>query len=145
MRSGAPGDVRGVRLQDRAFGPGRVVLRKAGDLFEQIAATCVVEPFWLEPFGFTGQSHACVPLQRALGVVRDQVYVNHRFELGHNRPWCGASNVWIKRRVNQTGVRSNRGPIEQWVAVASSRQRSGTGCHRFSSGFSLSELTITLS
>ena len=58
------GDLAGARGQDLALGPGRVVLRQAGDLVEQLAAALVVEVLGRQGLRGRGQAGAHIGAQR---------------------------------------------------------------------------------
>ena len=74
---GQLGDRRGVRLEQGALGPGRVVLGELGDLLEEAAAPLVVEPhrgdgllLALQPLQRVGQHLAAHLLGREMDVDR---------------------------------------------------------------------------
>ena len=55
----------GVLFEQRALGPGQVVLGEAGDLVEELAAPVVVEPHGGQPLLLGAEPDAHVVLQRA--------------------------------------------------------------------------------
>src|SRR5699024_6307556 len=76
---GRLGDLVGVEFEDGAFGAGRVVLGQLGDVLEQGAAACVVEPLGWELFGAEGQAFGDVLTQGLVEITGGQnaVYPKH--------------------------------------------------------------------
>ncbi len=82
---GQPGDGRGVGLEQRPLGPGRVVLGQPGDVLEQPAAGFVVEPDRREALAATAGGHPVpdVVLQRDPQILGTEVDVDGERRTGH--------------------------------------------------------------
>ena len=73
--AGGVGDGAGAGIEDLALAPGRVVLREAGDLVEELAAALVVEPLGGQLFRGGREPGARVALERRPQVVAAEVDV----------------------------------------------------------------------
>ena len=114
---GGLGDRRGLGVQDRALGFGRVVLGQSGDRIEELAAAVVVEPLGREFLGRRDQTPRDVVAQRTLDVVGAEQNVD--FD-GHKASCRTPSAVTITIDRSGTGVHGPSSSGSEVTTAASS-------------------------
>lgn len=115
---GELGDLRGAAGEDLLLGPGRVVLRQPGDLFEQLAAPFVVEPLGRQGAWRAAQAVADIGVEGGGEMAGGQPVGEGETAFGHGALSLG---VWVRGvqgdDPHADGGRQEQGAVRDFAPV----------------------------